>query len=172
MVGMIIVGPRADHQVRLPFADQADDFLAGLQCRQQFAVVNVEHFHGRAEKARGLFNLPLAPQRQRPAGLAPMADVAVGHGNKFDVMALARPQRADPAGLQFAIVRMRAETDDAQLAVIGRHPARRRFSRRERKNEYDPGTHSREGDEITSGHGGRMAGNGCLHKQQLEFEVR
>ena len=59
--------------------------------------------------------------RERAAGFAPVADVAIGHGDQLDPMPLGRPQRRATARLDLAVIRMRAETDDAQFAVLGRH---------------------------------------------------
>jgi hypothetical protein len=49
-----------------------------------------------------------------------MADIAVGGRNEFDMMALFAPQTARAAGVELAIVRVGAEDDDPQLAVVRR----------------------------------------------------
>jgi hypothetical protein len=43
MIGMIVPRAMRDDDVRPPLADDADDLLAVLQRRHQFAIVNVEH---------------------------------------------------------------------------------------------------------------------------------
>src|SRR5947209_8615119 len=118
MIGMIIVGPMAHDNVSLPLTDQAGDGAAVLQSRQQFAVMNVQHLRGDAENLGGFLNLGGSPSSQGPARLAPVTDVAVGHGHKFNMMSLRGPQGGSPSGLQLAIVRMSAEADDPQFAVV------------------------------------------------------
>src|SRR5262252_3846020 len=51
-----------------------------------------------------------------------MADVAVGDRDEFDVMAFRGPHRPRPADRQLAIVGVRAEGYDAQLAVVRLRP--------------------------------------------------
>ena len=72
-----------------------------------------------ATSAIGAFGFGGASPRQRPSGLAPVADVAVGHRDEFDVMALRRPQRghAGIAGGQLAL-RRRAEAK-AAAKILG-----------------------------------------------------
>src|SRR5206468_12636817 len=67
---------------------------------------------------RGL-DFRLASPGEGGPGLAPVADVAVGHGDELDLVSLGRPHRADARGLQLAIVRVRAEADDAKRFVGG-----------------------------------------------------
>ena len=86
----------------------------------RFSIVDVEHFRSDAQELIGAFDLGLAAASERAAGVAPVADVAVGHGHELDMMPLGRPQGADACGPDFAIVGVSAETDDAQLAVVRR----------------------------------------------------
>ena len=55
---------------------------------------------------------------KRTARFAPMADVAVGHGDKKHMMPFGGPHRGGAAGLQFAVIRVRAETYNPQLAIV------------------------------------------------------
>jgi hypothetical protein len=99
VIGVVVVGTMAHDDVRLPFADEPGDQTAILQRGQQFAVVNVQHFGGDAQDAGTAFHLRLAPAGEGPSGVAPVADVAVGHGNELDVMSLGRPQGRHAARL-------------------------------------------------------------------------
>ena len=64
-------------------------------------------------------NLGFAAEGEGAAGFAPVADVAVGDRDIFDVMALGGPESADAAGRELAVVGVSAEADDAEFAVIG-----------------------------------------------------
>ena len=66
-----------------------------LQRRQQFAVVDVEHFRGDAEDLGRFLHFGLAAIGQRAAGHAPVPDVAVGDRHELDVMAQGRPLGRD-----------------------------------------------------------------------------
>ena len=55
---------------------------------------------------------------QRSAGHAPMADVPVGARDELDVMTACGPHGGDTPGAELAIVRMGAEADDPQFAVL------------------------------------------------------
>ena len=59
-----------------------------------------------------------AAASQWAAGITPMPDVTVGHREQFHLMAFGRPHRRDPARLQFAIVRVGTEANDAQLTIV------------------------------------------------------
>ena len=78
-----------------------------------------EDFDGGAEDLGGLLDFFFAAEGEGAAGFAPVADVAVGDGDEFDVMALGGPESADAAGLELAIVGVGAEADDAEFAVVG-----------------------------------------------------
>ena len=129
VVGMIVVGAMADDDVGLPLADETDDFAAVLQCRLQLAVVNVEDLHGDAQHFCRRFHFGFAPQEQGPSGLPPVTNVAIGDGNELHAMPLPRPQSSGAAGSDFAIVRVCAEADDAEFAILGRHGGRGREHR-------------------------------------------
>ncbi len=148
MIGVVIVGPMTHDDVGIPFPDQAGDSAAILQGRQQLAVVNVQDFRGDAQEACGGLDLGLAAARQGAAGVAPVADVAVGHGDELDVVPLRPPQDGDAAGLQFAIVRMGPETEDAQLAVVRRRcRSSSRFRFRLRLGARGPGPEQPQHDQ-------------------------
>ena len=83
--------------------------------------MDIQNFASDPQDLIRALSLGLAPTSQRSARLAPMADVAVGHGHQFDMVSLGRPHRRDAADLDFAVVGMSAKADDPQLAV------RRRF---------------------------------------------
>jgi hypothetical protein len=60
----------------------------------------------------------LATLRQRAARFPPMADVSVGNGNEQNMMPFRGPHGSRAAGLEFAIVRVRTEADNAELAIV------------------------------------------------------
>ena len=72
-----------------------------------------------AEDAVSLVDLGFAAEGEGAAGFAPVADVAVGHGHEEHVVAGGGPARGGAADLEFAIIRVRAEGDDAEFAVVG-----------------------------------------------------
>jgi hypothetical protein len=119
MVGVIVVGAGAEDQVGLPFADEADQLLAILERGHELAVVIVEDFDACAEEGGGLLHFVFAAEGKWAAGFAPVADVAVGDGDEFDMVALGGPESADAAGLELAVVGVGAEADDAEFAVVG-----------------------------------------------------
>ena len=64
VVGVVVVGAVAHHDVGLPLADEPRDRPAVLQRGQQFAVVDVQHLGGDAEDV-------VPPVRPPPCGGAP-----------------------------------------------------------------------------------------------------
>ena len=110
-----------EHEVGVPLADQPGERAAVFQRRLQLAVVIVEDDALDAEHLVGLLDFGLAADGERAARLAPVADVAVGHGDEEHVMPELGPARGRAAGLNLAVVGMRAERDDAELAIGGRH---------------------------------------------------
>ncbi len=84
-----------------------------------------------------------------------MADVAVGQGYELDLVAERGPFRGDAARVDFRVVRVRPENDDAQPAARrrgggkgGRRDGRPLASRdeQETKDEQDTGKAFRHGD--------------------------
>ena len=143
MIGVVVVGTVADHDVRLPVADEARDPAAVLQRHHQLAVVVVEHLGLDAEDPRRVLGLRPPAQGQGPAGDDRVADVAVGHRHALDLVAEGGPLRSHAGRVQLAVVGMRAEGDDAQLAVRGggrTYPGGRRHERRQR-GQSRPETH-------------------------------
>ena len=118
MVGMIVIRSRTHDDVRSPFANQAGEGAAILDGRQQFAIMNVQHLGDDSQPLVSGVDFGFAPHGQRPARVAPVADVAVGDRDQFYVMSFGRPHRADATGLKLAVVRMGAEADDAEFAVV------------------------------------------------------
>ena len=115
----------AEHDVRLPVADEPRHLLAVLQRRHELAVMDVEDLVLDPEDPRALRHLRLAALRERPAGHGEVADVAVGHRHELHLGAFRGPQRRHAAGLQLRIVGVRAEGDDPERTG-GRLGARRR----------------------------------------------
>ena len=64
-----------------------------------------------------------------------MADVAIGDRDEFDAMSLGGPHRGHAADLQFAIVRMRAETNDIERGIVGGLRNRRAVQQRKYNNQ-------------------------------------
>ncbi len=131
MIGVVIVRTMADNDVSLPFTNETNESFAIFKRGQEFAVVDVEDLSGDAEEFGDALDFGRAAQGQRTAGLAPVADVAVGGVDKFDRVAAGCPHGADSATSEFAVVGMGVEDDDAEwfgfhgLRVFGR----RKFSK-------------------------------------------
>ena len=62
----------------------------------------------------GLLRLGGPPARERTAGLAPVADVAVGDRDELDLVAERRPLGGGAGDPELAVVGMRAECDDPE----------------------------------------------------------
>ena len=114
VVGVVIVWTRAEHEVGVPLANGFGDELAVFEGGEEFAIVNVEDFGFDAEDFSGLFDFSQAAFGEGSAGFAPVADVAVGDGNEFYFMAFGSPHGGGTADLDFAVVRVSAEGDDAE----------------------------------------------------------
>jgi len=78
----------------------------------------VEHLGFDAEDLGGFLDLRPAAQGERSARGTPMADVTVSDRDEFDFVSVRSPFSGDARGLEFGIIRMRAEADDAELAVL------------------------------------------------------
>ncbi len=115
---MVIVGAVPDYDVGLPLANQPGEHLAIFECRQDFAVVDVEHFGGYAEHRGGRLHLVGPPDGQRAAGHAPVTDIAIGRGDELDQVAAGGPEARHAPAANLAVVRMRAEDENPQLAAL------------------------------------------------------
>jgi len=87
----------------------------------KFAIMNVENHALDAQNLVSVIDFHFSAQGERSSRLAPMANVTIGHGNKQDVVPFSGPHRTRAAGLKFAIIRVCAKADDAQLTVVGGH---------------------------------------------------
>ena len=67
----------------------------------------------------GCDDFGLAAEGEWAAGFAPVADIAVGHGDEEHVVAGGGPARGGAPELEFAVIGMGAEGDDAEFAVVG-----------------------------------------------------
>src|SRR5437867_6572031 len=121
MVGMIIIGPMAEHDVGFPLPNEAGKHAAIFEGGKQFAVMNVENDALHAENLVRSLHFVAPAQGQGAAGFAPMADIAIGHRHEQDMMAFFRPHGSCATYLKFAVIRMRPETDDAEFAVVRWH---------------------------------------------------
>ena len=97
VVGMVVVGTRAQHEVGIPLPDLADDLLAHLQRGQQLAVMVVKGDVFDADSAAGFRSLGSPPHRQSAAPFALVARVAVRHRDKAHLV----PERGPFCGGQF-----------------------------------------------------------------------
>ena len=104
----------AHDDVGLPVADETGDGAAILECGLELAVMDVEHVGGDAQDARALLHFVVAALRQRAAGLAEVADVAVGHRDELHLVALRCPERGHACRFQLGVVRVGAKGNDAQ----------------------------------------------------------
>ena len=117
MVRMVIVGTGREHHVGVPLANPADDLNPHLEIRRQLAVMVVEHFVFDPQPAAGLNRLSPAPRRQRSAAFRLMPGVAVGNGNKLDLMPGGGVLRREATGPDVAIIRMRPEGNHSNFTV-------------------------------------------------------
>ncbi len=120
MVGVVIVWPVRHDDVGVGGADLPRDLAAVFERGHQLAVVVVEDDGGRAEDLCGFLDFLVAALGERAAGHPPVADVAVGDRDERYRVPAGGPHRRDAAGLQFAIVRVGAEGDDAERCGWGR----------------------------------------------------
>ena len=126
MIGMIIVGTRRQHDVGVPAANLADNFLAHFERGQQFAIVIVQNFVLDSQAPRGFLGLAQPPLRQCGAAHGLMAGIPIGDRNELDRVAQARKQCGRSRCANIAIVRMRAERDDPNLLSLRQQRARAR----------------------------------------------
>ena len=94
---------------------------------QKFAVVDVEDFGGDAEAAIDLLHFLPAAQGERSSRHLPVADIAIGGGDEFDVMSRLSPHHGDSRAAVFGVVGVCSEYDNAQFAVVRRARGRRRL---------------------------------------------
>src|SRR5690606_41364983 len=79
VVGVVIVGPRCDHYVGIPFADPANDLQPDVQSRQQGAIMIVEYLVRYSEALSGLLRFGHTTFSKNAAVLRLMDGVTVGH---------------------------------------------------------------------------------------------
>jgi hypothetical protein len=96
--------------------------------------VDVEHVGRDAENAGALLDLGVPALCQWAPGLAEMTDVAVGHRDELDLMALRGPECRHAGCLELGVIRVRAEGDDAQRPVWRRLGVRDDRYERESQN--------------------------------------
>jgi hypothetical protein len=75
-----------------------------------------------------LGDLGFSPYGERSAGFSPVTDVAVRRRNEEYMMSQLRPACSAAADLEFAIIGVSAERNDAQFAVVCGHLDARDFS--------------------------------------------
>jgi len=116
---MVVIGSVADHQIGLPLADEPAEGPAIIHGHHELAIVDVQDLRRRAQDLRALHDFGGAAPGERPSGHGPVSDVAVGAGNKLDVMPIRGPLGRSPSRRDLAVVRMCAEANDAQFAIVG-----------------------------------------------------
>src|SRR4029453_15682679 len=117
---MVVVWSVADDHVGFPFTDEPADRAPVLHRHHEFAVVDVQDLGLDAENCGALFHFSRAPQREWTTGDPPVSDGAVRAGNELDMVPQRRPLRSRASGRKLAVVRVGAEDDDAELAVVVR----------------------------------------------------
>ena len=127
MIGVIVVGPVADHDVRVPLPDQLRNDAPVLECGQDLPVVYVHHFGRNAQPPAHLHHLFLSTLRQRPSRRLPVTDIAIGRRNQLDVVPHFCPLHGHTRAAVLRIVGVRAKDDNPQLAVNRRLRGRGRF---------------------------------------------
>src|SRR5690606_10390316 len=79
VIGVVIVGPRCDHYVGIPFADLANDLQPDVQSMQQGAIMIVEFLVLYPEALSGLLRHCPPSLSKNASALRLMAGVTVGH---------------------------------------------------------------------------------------------
>ena len=79
MVRMVIIGPGTHDDIGLPFTNQSSDQAAVFQGGHQLPIMEVENLGGGAQAGGGLVYFRSAAFGQRPARIAPMANIAIGY---------------------------------------------------------------------------------------------
>jgi hypothetical protein len=119
VVGVVIVRPVTEHDVRLPVANEPRNGAAVLHRRLQLAVVDVEHLRGDAKNLGDRLDFRGPPARQGPTRLAPVPDVSIRDRDELDLVTESRPLGGGPGEPQLVVVGVRAKGDHPQLAVLG-----------------------------------------------------
>ena len=141
MVGMIVVRPRREHEVGLPFADLPDDLLAHLEIGDELAIMVVEHHVLDADAAAGLLRLGAPPHGELAAALLVVTGIAVGDGDEPHLVAERRPFGRRAAGADVTVVGVRTERDDAERLILGGDSCRREQDERTAGNEHARAKH-------------------------------
>lgn len=117
MVGVVVPRAMGDDEVGIPFADDLGDAFAVFEGGEEFAVVNVEDLGGDPPFGSAGFGFGVAALGEFAAGIAPVADVAIGDGAEFDVVAEFGPLDGGATGFVFSVVGVSSEYDNAEFAV-------------------------------------------------------
>ena len=117
MIGMVVPGPMGDDEVGIPLTDHLGDEFAVFEGGKELAVVDVEHLGSDTPFGGAGFGFGVAALGEFAAGVAPVADVAIGDGAEFDVVAEFGPFDGGAAGFVFGVVGVGSENDDAEFAV-------------------------------------------------------
>ena len=118
VVGMVVVGTRGEDDIRVPFADLADNLFADIEGGEQLAVVVAEHFIFDAEAARGFLGLGSAALGKSGAVDLVVADIAVGNGDELDGMPHRGKETGRAGSADVAVIGMGAKGDYADLLVL------------------------------------------------------
>ena len=122
MIGVIVVGPRREHNVRIPAPDLANDLLAHVERGQQLPIMIVENVVLNPLSPRRFLCLGEAALRQFLAMHGLMARITIGDRYEFNGIARLYPKRGGSGRANITIVRMGPESDDANLIPL-RHEA-------------------------------------------------
>ena len=115
MIGVVVPGTMGDDDIGIPFADDLGDEFAVFEGGEQFAVVDVEHLGSDTPFGGAGFGFGVAALGEFAAGVAPVADVAIGDGAEFDVVAELGPFDGGATGFVFGVVGVGSEDDDAEF---------------------------------------------------------
>jgi hypothetical protein len=83
------------------------------------AVVVVEHFIFDADASPGLLRFGAAPIRELFSALRLMPGITVSERDEFDPIAKCGVSGSQASGAEIAVVRMRAESNDAHGFTLG-----------------------------------------------------
>ncbi len=106
---MVVAAAMRQNHIGLKVAYNANDLFAHGKARLKFAVIDIQYLillH--SEKPSRVLRLLVAPGRQGGATLGQMPAVAIGHGDKFDLVPSLRQLDGAAAKTQIGVIRMRS----------------------------------------------------------------
>ena len=115
MVGVVVVGPMTQQQVRPRLTDQADQPSTHRQGRLEFSIMGIQHLGDDARRLRRRACLLLPSFSQGRATHGVMPRIAVRQGEKPHLMSLVAIEQGKPPGAQLGVVGVGADYQNPQF---------------------------------------------------------